>query len=143
MSIVSDDGLDKCTSPMIKNDICNTAKTDCEEIIDNFEVLNLKDQLLRGICNCGFENPLAIIQQHAILSCINGYNVFIQSPSGSGKTVTLTISILRQINSNLSQCQALILAPNFDIVMDIQKVRIFQFIIKLFLYYIQESDIIR
>lgn len=141
MSIVSDGDLDKCTSPMIVNDICNIAQIDCEEIIDNFEGLNLKEELLHGIYNYGFKNPLAI-QQRAISSCIKGYNVFVQSPSGSGKTVTLIISVLQKIDTNLNQCQALIVTPRQDVVMDIQKVRMFQFFIQIYVFIILRDRIL-
>lgn len=46
------------------------------EITDNFDDMNLKETLLRGIYAYGFEKPSAI-QQRAIIPCIKGINVFI------------------------------------------------------------------
>ena len=41
------------------------------EIVDNFDDMNLKESLLQGICAYGFEKPSAI-QQRAIIPCIKG-----------------------------------------------------------------------
>lgn len=41
------------------------------EIVDNFDDMNLKESLLRGIYAYGFEKPSAI-QQRAIIPCIKG-----------------------------------------------------------------------
>lgn len=43
------------------------------EITDNFDDMNLKETLLRGIYAYGFEKPSAI-QQRAIIPCIKGTN---------------------------------------------------------------------
>ena len=57
------------------------------EITDNFDDMNLKETLLRGIYAYGFEKPSAI-QQRAIIPCIKGYDVIAQAQSGTGKTAT-------------------------------------------------------
>ena len=41
------------------------------DITDNFDDMNLKETLLRGIYAYGFEKPSAI-QQRAIIPCIKG-----------------------------------------------------------------------
>jgi translation initiation factor 4A len=41
------------------------------EIADNFDEMNLREDLLRGIYAYGFEKPSAI-QQRAIIPCIRG-----------------------------------------------------------------------
>lgn len=41
------------------------------EIVDNFDDMNLKESLLQGIYVYGFEKPSAI-QQRAIIPCIKG-----------------------------------------------------------------------
>ena len=66
------------------------------EIVDNFDDMNLKESLLRGIYAYGFEKPSAI-QQRAIIPCIKGYDVIAQAQSGTGKTATFAISILQQL----------------------------------------------
>lgn len=44
------------------------------EITDNFDDMNLKESLLRGIYAYGFEKPSAI-QQRAIIPCIKGMDI--------------------------------------------------------------------
>merc|ERR1712180_316049 len=80
-----------------------------EEICENFDDMNLKEELLRGIYAYGFEKPSAI-QQRAIVPCIKGFDVIAQAQSGTGKTATFSISILQQVKTSIKDCQALILA---------------------------------
>lgn len=42
-----------------------------DEVVDNFDDMNLREELLRGIYAYGFEKPSAI-QQRAIIPCIKG-----------------------------------------------------------------------
>ncbi|KAF7284032.1 hypothetical protein GWI33_022652 [Rhynchophorus ferrugineus] len=92
-----------------------------EEVVDNFDDMNLKEELLRGIYAYGFEKPSAI-QQRAIIPCVKGHDVIAQAQSGTGKTATFSISILQQIDTSLRECQALILAPTRELAQQIQKV---------------------
>lgn len=52
------------------------------QVVDNFDNMNLKDELLRGIYAYGFEKPSAI-QQRAIIPCVKGLDVIAQAQSGS------------------------------------------------------------
>uniref|UniRef100_A0A8D2JLX3 RNA helicase n=1 Tax=Sciurus vulgaris TaxID=55149 RepID=A0A8D2JLX3_SCIVU len=87
----------------------------------DFDDMNLSESLLCGIYAYGFEKPSAI-QQRAILPCIKGYDVIAQAQSGTGKTATLAISILQQIELDLKATQALVLAPTRELAQQIQKV---------------------
>lgn len=91
------------------------------EIIDNFDDMNLKEELLRGVYGYGFERPSAI-QQRAIIPCVRGLDVIAQAQSGTGKTATFSIAILQQIDTKILDCQALILAPTRELATQIQKV---------------------
>ena len=91
------------------------------QIVDNFDEMKLKEKLLRGIYAYGFERPSAI-QQRAILPCIMGHDVIAQAQSGTGKTATFAISLLQQIDIELNECQALVLAPTRELAQQIQKV---------------------
>jgi len=91
------------------------------EIIDNFDDMNLRENLLRGIFAYGFEKPSAI-QQRAIMPVIKGHDVIAQAQSGTGKTATFSISALQCIDFSLEQCQALVLAPTRELAQQIQKV---------------------
>ncbi|KAK6631953.1 Eukaryotic initiation factor 4A-II [Polyplax serrata] len=92
-----------------------------EEVVENFDDMGLKEELLRGIYAYGFEKPSAI-QQRAIMPCIKGHDVTAQAQSGTGKTATFSISILQQIDTSVNECQALILAPTRELAQQIQKV---------------------
>ncbi|KAM3876222.1 eukaryotic initiation factor 4A-II-like [Diretmus argenteus] len=95
------------------------------KIIENFDDMNLKETLLRGIYAYGFEKPSAI-QQRAIPPCIKGFDVIAQAQSGTGKTATFAISILQQLEISESEkesyTQALVLAPTRELAHQIQKV---------------------
>ncbi|XP_013779140.1 eukaryotic initiation factor 4A-I-like [Limulus polyphemus] len=92
-----------------------------EQVIDNFDDMNLREELLRGIYAYGFEKPSAI-QQRAIVPCIKGFDVIAQAQSGTGKTATFAVAILQQIDITLQECQALILAPTRELAQQIRKV---------------------
>jgi translation initiation factor 4A len=85
--------------------------------------MNLVEDLLRGIYAYGFEKPSAI-QQRANLPLVKGTDIIAQAQSGTGKTATFTIGILQQLDFNVSECQALILAPTRELAQQIQKVSI-------------------
>jgi len=91
------------------------------EIADNFDEMELRETLLRGIYAYGFEKPSAI-QQRAIIPCIKGRDVIAQAQSGTGKTATFSIAILQQLDLAVKDCQALILAPTRELAQQIQKV---------------------
>eukprot|EP00127_Corallochytrium_limacisporum_P004956 Clim_evm30s195 gene=Clim_evmTU30s195 len=92
-----------------------------DEVIDSFDEMNLKEDLLRGIYAYGFEKPSAI-QQRAIMPCMKGHDVIAQAQSGTGKTATFSISILQSIDINVRETQALVLAPTRELAQQIQKV---------------------
>jgi translation initiation factor 4A len=92
-----------------------------DEVTDNFDDMNLKEELLRGVFAYGFEKPSAI-QQRAILPVIKGHDVIAQAQSGTGKTATFSISILQSIDISIRKCQALVLSPTRELAQQIQKV---------------------
>jgi len=96
-------------------------ESNSDEIVDNFDNMNLKEDLLRGIYSYGFEKPSAI-QQRAILPLSKGKDIIAQAQSGTGKTATFSIGILQQIDLSVQDCQALILAPTRELAQQIQKV---------------------
>lgn len=63
--------------------------------------LFLKDELKRGIRECGFEHP-SEVQVNAIPSAIQGRDILCQAKSGMGKTAVFVISILNQLVVNES-----------------------------------------
>ncbi|ORZ30415.1 DEAD-domain-containing protein [Catenaria anguillulae PL171] len=104
------------------NDIQATEiESNWDEVVDSFDDMNLRQELLRGIYAYGFERPSAI-QARAIMPVIKGHDVIAQAQSGTGKTATFAISILQKIDVSLKQTQALILAPTRELAQQIQKV---------------------
>ncbi|KAI6660375.1 Eukaryotic initiation factor 4A-I-like [Oopsacas minuta] len=92
-----------------------------QDIAEDFDHMNLKDELARGIYSYGFEKPSAI-QQRAILPCIKGVDIIAQAQSGTGKTATFAISILQRVDVEKMHVQAMILAPTRELAQQIQKV---------------------
>merc|ERR1712181_122427 len=92
-----------------------------DEVCENFDDMNLKEELLRGIYAYGFEKPSAI-QQRAIVPCIKGLDVIAQAQSDTGKTATFSIAVLQKIDTGLRETQALMLAPTRELAQQIQKV---------------------
>ena len=78
-------------------------------LTENFESLNLKDDLLRGIYALGFEKP-SVIQQKAILPVLDGHDVIAQAQLEGGKTATFSVGMLNKIDENVNETQGLILA---------------------------------
>lgn len=96
-------------------------KTNWTESIENFDDLNIKPDLLRGIYGYGFEKP-SIIQQKGILPLLKGKDTIAQAQSGTGKTATFSIGVLELIDPQSNNCQALILAPTRELAQQIQRV---------------------
>jgi translation initiation factor 4A len=92
-----------------------------DKVVESFDDLDLKNELLRGIYGYGFEKPSAI-QQRAILPCIEKHDVIAQAQSGTGKTATFSISVLQRIDVSKRECQAMVLAPTRELANQIQKV---------------------
>merc|ERR1719244_131689 len=92
-----------------------------DEVCENFDDMELREELLRGIYAYGFEKPSAI-QQRAIVPCIRGMDVIAQAQSGTGKTATFSIAVLQKIDTGMRETQALMLAPTRELAQQIQKV---------------------
>jgi translation initiation factor 4A len=96
----------------------NENKNTQELEIRNWDDMDLKHELLRGIFAYGFEVP-SEIQKKAILPIISGKDVIAQAQSGSGKTGSFSIGILQKIDVSISKTQALILAPTHELAKQI------------------------
>ncbi len=88
---------------------------------ENFDDMELREDLLRGIYAYGFENPSAI-QQRGIVPILKGNDTIAQAQSGTGKTATFSIAILQRLDLTLKACQALVLAPTRELAQQIQRV---------------------
>ena len=74
-----------------------------------------------ALISAGFEKPSAI-QQKGIVPFGKGLDVIQQAQSGTGKTATFCAGILQNLDYNLMECQALVLAPTRELAQQIEKV---------------------
>lgn len=78
----------RCSLSLSSADISpEELESNWDEVTDNFDNMNLKEDLLRGIYAYGFEKPSAI-QQRAITPLAKGFDVIAQAQSGTGKVST-------------------------------------------------------
>ena len=90
-------------------------------IINSWEELDVKQDLLRGIYANGFENP-SPIQRKAIIPILKKHDVIAQAQSGTGKTGCFTIATLELIDTDDISVQALILSPTRELSYQIKTV---------------------
>lgn len=104
--------------------------------------MNLNSELLRGVYEYGLESPSSV-QQRAILPMIKGEcrddsddglqlehtakkiiegdDVIVEAPSATGKTLSLCVSALQNIDPGIKTCQVLMLTPSADMARRLQK----------------------
>ena len=92
----------------------NENESETKNEIKIWDDLNLKNDLLRGIYACGFENP-SQIQKLAILPIISGNDVIAQAQSGTGKTGAFGISSLQSVDVSKEYLQTVIIAPTQEL----------------------------
>ena len=78
----------------------NTDSKNEEDIVtyNTFEDMPIKENLLRGILNYGFEKPSSV-QSKGIIPVVNGNDSIIQAQSGCGKTATFSIASLQLVDA--------------------------------------------
>jgi len=81
---------------------------------NNFDDLNINDNLLRGIYAYGFEKP-SNIQTKAIPIINTGKDLIAQSQSGTGKTGAFSIGVLNNIDLEKKETQAIIISPTHEL----------------------------
>jgi len=91
------------------------------DAVNNWDELNLKEDLLRGIYAYGFEDP-SPIQKKAIRPIIDGKDVIAQAQSGTGKTGAFTVAAIHSIDENVKEVQCLIMAPTRELATQIHTV---------------------
>ncbi len=102
-------------------EVSNETSNNEEQIIDNFDNMRLKENLLRGIYSVGYEKP-SYIQQRGIIPITKGRDIIAQSQSGTGKTATFTIGSLQLLDVTKDETQILIIAPTRELALQIYTV---------------------
>ena len=82
--------------------------------INDWEDLDTKPELLRGIYSSGFEKP-SPIQKKAIRPIFLKNDVIAQAQSGTGKTACFSISALHLVNTSIKTPQVIILSPTREL----------------------------
>ncbi|KAF9356587.1 Eukaryotic initiation factor 4A-II [Mortierella sp. NVP85] len=91
-----------------------------ETVIDSFDGMNLKPDLLRGITAYGLERPSAF-QRRIMLPILNNQDVVIEAKVGPDRLTALAISALQKLNPGNKNCQVLILSPAPELAQQIQE----------------------
>ena len=87
--------------------------------MNKFNVLEISPELLKGINKKKYEE-MTEVQVRAIPHALEGYDVIVEAPTGTGKTMAFAIPILESIEDN-DKLQAIILAPTRELVIQITK----------------------
>ncbi|RZC47099.1 hypothetical protein C5167_040061 [Papaver somniferum] len=89
--------------------------------VSTFDEMGIKNDLLRGIYEYGFEKPSAI-QQRAVMPIIQGRDVIAQAQSGTGKTSMIALTVCQIVDTSNHEVQALILSPTRELATQTEKV---------------------
>lgn len=86
----------------------------------NFNQIDLKDEILRGISDMGFEE-MSPIQEQAIPKILKGQDIIGQAQTGTGKTAAFGIPLLEMCDPNNRSLQALILCPTRELSIQVSE----------------------
>ena len=87
----------------------------------SFDLMDLPQELLRGIFAYGFEKP-SEIQKRGIVPIAKGRDLIAQAQSGTGKTGTFTIGSLARVDTSVKQVQVLCLMPTRELAQQVELV---------------------
>lgn len=85
-----------------------------------FTELGLKDSLLRGLTQSGYEQTTPI-QEQAITAFKDGKDIVGQSQTGTGKTAAFCLPLLDVVDPELKKIQAMILVPTRELAAQTQE----------------------
>jgi superfamily II DNA/RNA helicase len=88
---------------------------------ENFDSLNLNEDLLKGIYLYGFNQP-SKIQIKGIGSINTGKDCILQSQSGTGKTATYLLGVMNRLDSSETSCQGIIITPTRELASQVYDV---------------------
>ncbi len=86
----------------------------------DFENLNLKENLIKGVYIYGFKKP-SKIQVKGIQAITTGKDCILQSQSGTGKTATYLLGIMNRLDDD-DKCQCIIITPTRELAIQVHKV---------------------
>jgi len=92
----------------------NVLEFEGEPQIENWDDLDLKPEILRGIYSYGYEKP-SDIQKKSIPNIIKQRDTIAQAQSGMGKTASFSISTLQIIDVESATTQAVLISPTHEL----------------------------
>jgi superfamily II DNA/RNA helicase len=102
------------------DDFIITGIDDSYEVLSDFNMMGLPDDLARGVYANGFQRP-SKIQKVAILPMRQGRDILAQSQSGTGKTGTFVIGSLTNVDIKINAPQVLVINPTRELAEQTQK----------------------
>ncbi|MDE6301515.1 MAG: DEAD/DEAH box helicase [Muribaculaceae bacterium] len=85
----------------------------------SFEDLGVRDDLLKGIKELGFENPMPV-QEKVIPTLLTGdHDLVALAQTGTGKTAAFGLPVIQRVDTSRRVPQALILAPTRELCLQI------------------------
>ncbi|CAB4304258.1 unnamed protein product [Prunus armeniaca] len=108
-------------SGMLRQEKLELVTSDDIQPIASFDEMGLKNDVLRGIYQYGYEKPSSI-QQRAVRHIIDGHDVIAQAQSGTGKTSMIALSVCHMVDTSCREVQALILCPTRELALQTEKV---------------------
>ncbi|PKC73141.1 P-loop containing nucleoside triphosphate hydrolase protein [Rhizophagus irregularis] len=91
-----------------RRDSNNSVDKGIDDVIEKFENMRLRPELLRGILNYGLDRPSSV-QQRGIPLLLKGQDVIAQAKAGKEKYATYCIPILQNMELQSMRTQALII----------------------------------
>jgi translation initiation factor 4A len=99
----------------MENDMKNeNVENESEPPVENWDDLDLKPDILRGIYSYGYEKP-SDIQKKSIPNIIKKRDTIAQAQSGMGKTASFSISTLQIIDVESATTQAVLISPTHEL----------------------------
>ncbi len=86
--------------------------------MSTFKELGVADALTAALAKQGVTEPTPI-QEQALPRLFAGANLIAQAPTGTGKTLAYLLPVLQRLDSSLPQAQAIVLAPTYELAMQI------------------------
>ena len=87
--------------------------------MQNFEELGVRPDLLRGIAEMGFENPMPV-QEKVIPVLLNGdHDLVALAQTVTGKTAAFGLPLIQRVDLDRNDTQALVLAPTRELCLQI------------------------
>lgn len=89
--------------------------------MSKFIDLGISEALADVLKKQGIESPLQV-QTEVIPKVIGGGNLVAQAPTGTGKTLAYLLPVLQKIDSESRDVQAVVLAPTYELAMQITNI---------------------